>query len=175
MFDWADIITPSASLLELVFRGTVTFLALMLLLRLVGQREAGGLGLTDLLVVVLAADAASVGLSGGSETIGDGMVVVCTILFWSLAVDAVSYRWPRLGTVLKARPKVLIRDGVLDRRVMRREFMSRDEVLSQLRLHGVTDEREVHRAFIEPNGMVSVISKAGETTEGTDTPGSPES
>lgn len=176
MFDWADILAPAAPLMELVFRGTVTFLALMFLLRLVGQREAGGLGLTDLLVVVLAADAASSGLTGGSETIGDGMVVVCTILFWSVTVDAVSYRWPRLNTVLKARPKLLIRDGELNRRVMRREFMSREEVLSQLRLHGIADERDVHRAFVEPNGMVSVIPKPNtQTTEGTETPGSPDS
>src|SRR5690606_829741 len=84
-------------------------------------------------------------------------VLVATILFWSVALDAMSYRWPRFAAVAKARPEPLIRDGELNRKVMRREFMTHDEVLSQLRLHGITDPAEVKRADIEPNGMISVI------------------
>lgn len=159
MPDWVAILAPSASLLELFVRGTITFLVLMMLLRVVGQRESGGLGLTDLLVVVLVADAASAGLTGNAESISDGFVLVSTILFWSVLLDAVAYRWPRFGTILKARPQPLIKDGQLNRRVMRREFMSTDEVLSQLRLHGIEDPAEVERAYLEPNGMISVIRR----------------
>ncbi|MGN0099826.1 hypothetical protein [Dietzia sp. CH92] len=43
MLDWAEIFTPSIALAELFVRGTVVFLGLMLLLRVLGQREAGGL------------------------------------------------------------------------------------------------------------------------------------
>jgi uncharacterized membrane protein YcaP (DUF421 family) len=97
----------------------------MMLLRLVGQRESGGLGLTDLLVVVLVADAASAGLTGDVDSIPDGLLLVATILFWSVALDAVAYRWPRVGAIIKARPRPLIQDGRLDDRVMRREFRRR--------------------------------------------------
>lgn len=40
----------------------------------------------------------SSGLTGNTESLGDGLVLVLTILFWSVALDAVVYRWPRLGT-----------------------------------------------------------------------------
>lgn len=60
--DWNSILLPSAPVLELVVRGSLTYLTLVLLLRLVGRREAGGLGMTDLLVVVLVADAAGAGM-----------------------------------------------------------------------------------------------------------------
>lgn len=170
MPDWEAMLTPSASLLELFIRGTVTFLALMVLLRIVGQRESGGLGLTDLLVVVLVADAASVGLTGDADSIFDGLVLVVTILFWSVALDAVAYRWPRIATILKSRPRPLIQDGQLDHRVMRREFMTKDEVLSQLRLHGIEDLVEVRRAFLEPNGMISIIRRDGTENDAPDLP-----
>lgn len=169
--DWASVFVPTAPMLELVVRGTVTFLVLILLLRLVGQREAGGLGMTDLLVVVLVADAASAGLTGDAETIGDGLLLVGTILAWSIVLDAVTYRWPRVGRAIKAGAEPLIRDGELNRRVMRRELMNRDEVLSQLRLHGLMHESEVHRAYVEPNGMVSVIPRPDtQDTEGPPAP-----
>ena len=134
----------------------------MLCLRVVGQREAGGLGLTDLLVVVLIVDAASAGLTGEASTIRDGFILVGTILFWSVVLDAISYRWPRLGRILKARPKPLIENGQLNRRVMRRELMTDVEVYAQLRLHGIEHLHQVHRAYLEPNGMISVVPVADE-------------
>lgn len=51
--NWLTILAPSVSLAELVVRGTVIFLVLLALLRVVGQRESGGLGITDVLLIVL--------------------------------------------------------------------------------------------------------------------------
>ncbi|MFG2102651.1 DUF421 domain-containing protein [Micromonospora echinaurantiaca] len=157
MPDWGELFALSRPPLEILVRGTVTFLALLALLRLTGQREAGGLGITDVLLIVLVADAAGGGLVGESHSVADGIALVATILFWSVALDALVYRWPRLAVLLKARPRLLIVDGRLNRAVMRREFMTYDEVLSQLRLHGIEDVTRVRRAYLEPNGMISVL------------------
>lgn len=61
---------PSMPILELVIRGTFTFLALFTLIRVVGRRESASVSMGDVLVVVLVADAASTGMNGGSETLG---------------------------------------------------------------------------------------------------------
>jgi uncharacterized membrane protein YcaP (DUF421 family) len=149
----------SIPLLEIFIRGTVTFIALLVMMRVVGQRESGGLGITDVLLVVLVAQAAAVGLHGGASSIADGVLLVATILFWSIAFDALAYRWPRLGRFIKAQPRLLIKDGELNPPVLRRELMTREEVLSQLRLHGIEDPAEVERAYIEPNGMISIVRR----------------
>lgn len=158
--DWSMILLPSASPIELIVRGSITFLMLMLLLRLVGQRESGGLGITDLLVVVLMADAASAGMTANADSMADGLLMAATMLFWSIALDAVAYRWPLFAHVVKARPRPLILDGRLDRRVMRREFITEEEVLTQLRLHGYSDPGMIARAYLEPNGMISIVPKS---------------
>ena len=164
MFDLESTILPAVPVLELIFRGTVTFLVLHALLRIVGQREAGGLGMTDLLVVVLVADAASTGMAGGAETLGDGFILVATILLWSVVLDALAYRFPIVARIVKSRPRTLVRDGDLNRRAMLRELMTREELLSQLRLHGIDDPTGVHRAYLEPGGMVSVIPEPEQET-----------
>ncbi len=84
------------------------------------------------------------------------------MLFWSVLIDAFAYRFPRLGHFFKARPRPLIPHGELDRRVMRRELMTREELTAQLRLAGVDDIALVERAYIEPNGMISVIKRGDE-------------
>ena len=164
MPDWDTLFLPTAPILELIVRGGVSFLAVLLLLRVVGQREAGGLGVTDLLVVVLVADAAGAGMTDSVSNVGDSFIVVVTILVLAVAVDALAYRFPVVARIIKARPRLLVRDGTENRRAMRREFMTRDELLSQLRLHGIDDLDGVHRAYLEPGGMVSVIPHPDQET-----------
>jgi uncharacterized membrane protein YcaP (DUF421 family) len=117
--------------------------------------------------VVLVADAASAGLTGDMHTIPDGLLLVATILLWSVALDALAYRWPRLGTLLKARSKMLIEDGRLNRRALHREFITHEELLSTLRLHGLSDIAQVKHARLEPNGMISVIPAEDAPTDDT--------
>lgn len=157
--DWSTILLPSVPLPELVVRATITFLVILAVLRLVGQREAGGLGLTDVLLVVLIAQAAASGLGGQAHAVADGVILMVVIALWSVVIDAVSYRFPRLAKLLKAQARPLISNGTLDRKVMRREFITREEIDSQLRLHGVHDIAEVERANIEPNGMISIVRR----------------
>ncbi len=159
MPNWGELFQPSAPIAEIIVRGTVMFLALFALMRVTGKREAGSLSLTDLLVVVLVAEAAAHGMAGDSRAIPDSILLVATILFWSVALDALAYRWAAFARVLKSRPSPLIVDGEVNHRALRREFMRRDELMEQLRLHGITDVRDVARAYLEPNGMVSVIRK----------------
>ena len=143
---------------ELIVRGTAVFFILLALIRITGERESGGLGLSDLMVIVLIGSAAADAMTGGGTTVLDGVIPAATILFWSVVVDAVTYRWPRLQIVLKGRPKALITNGRLDRRALRREFISIEELRSQLRIHGLTDFSQVRKAYLEPNGSLSIIS-----------------
>ncbi len=76
MPDWGQIFDPSLPLLESFVRGTVIYLALLLLMRLVGQREAGRLGITDVLLVVLSVASPGPGPEGSSEGL-DQVATAC--------------------------------------------------------------------------------------------------
>ena len=156
--NFAEMLVPTLSLAELAARGSITFLLLYALVRLIGRREQGAVGLTDVLVIVLVADAASTGMVGHSRSIGDAFVLVVVILFWSVAIDALSYRLPWFARLAKAGPRPLIEDGQLVRSTMRREFMTHEEVMTQLRLHGIGDLSAVKHAYLEPNGGISVVT-----------------
>lgn len=165
MIDWESILVPSTPLLELFVRGTLTYLGLMVMARVVGRRKSGGLGITDLLVVVLVAEAASNGVAGDYTAVPDGLIIVATILFWSVVLDALAYWSPQLATIIDGQPRTLITNGTIQRRAARWELVTDAEVLSQLRLHGITDLHEVRRAYLEPNGQISVIRADGDEPE----------
>ncbi len=157
MPNWGELFLPTTPLLELVVRGTLTFLALYAVMRVAGKREGGVHSLTDLLVVVLVGSLAANGMIGEADGVADSVILIGTVLAWSVALDAAAYRWPWVSRLLKARATPLIVDGRIDRHALHREYMQVDELMAELRLHGITDVREVSRAYLEANGMVSVI------------------
>jgi len=157
MADLGELFRFSVPVGETLLRGTVMFLAIFAITRVVGKREAGAHSLTDLLVIVLVAEAAAPGLAGESKGMFDSLLLVATIFAWSVVLDAVAYRWPALAPLLKSKPLPLIRDGQINHRSMRRELIQLEELMAQLRMHGVTDVKDVARAYLEPSGMISVI------------------
>ncbi|HEX6575124.1 MAG TPA: YetF domain-containing protein [Gemmatimonadaceae bacterium] len=166
-----DIFRLNTPLAEIFIRGSVMYLAIFFLMRVIGKRESGAHSLTDLLVIVLVAEAAAHGMAGDASGITDSVLLIVTILFWSVALDAVAYRFPALRRLIKSKPSPLILDGVMNKRALRREFMHPEEVMEQLRLHGITNTADVARAYLEPNGMVSVIrADRGEVEDPPKTP-----
>jgi uncharacterized membrane protein YcaP (DUF421 family) len=155
--DWKAIFLPDVPLLEIILRGTIMYLVLFALLRVVMKRQTGSLRMSDLLLITLIADASQNAMSGSYTSIPDGIVLAGTILFWSYAFDWLSYRFPWFRKITEPPPLPLIEEGKLLRRNLRSELITEDEVKSQLREQGLEDWAEVKQAFMESDGHISVI------------------
>jgi uncharacterized membrane protein YcaP (DUF421 family) len=156
--DWPSIFSLTVSPLEIILRGTAVYLFLFLILRFL-RRGAGALGITDLLVVVLIADAAQNAMSNDYKSIPDGIILVSTIAFWDYLLDWLVYRFSSLQRLLRPAPLLLIKDGTLQRRNMQQELITKEELLGQLREHGVERPEEVKECYLEADGHISVIAK----------------
>ena len=135
------------------------YLFLFALFRVVIRRRVGSVGMADILVLVIIADAAQNGMAGEYRSVTEGAILVSTIVAWNVLTDWLTYVSPVLQKVLEPPPLLLIENGRLQRRNLRHEFMSEDELKAKLREHGVTDYQQVSKAFLESEGEVSVIKK----------------
>jgi uncharacterized membrane protein YcaP (DUF421 family) len=155
------IFEPNVSLFEMFVRGTIMYLGLFVLMRVVLKRESGTVGVSDLLVVVLIADAAQNGMSGDYVSIPEGFVLVTTILLWAFVIDWLTYHVPLVQRLVDQEPLPLVRDGRILQRNLRKELITRDELQSQLRQQGVDDVSEVKVACMESDGHISVVKADG--------------
>jgi uncharacterized membrane protein YcaP (DUF421 family) len=156
--EWSSILEPQTPLLETITRGTLTYLALFFLMRGILKRQSGAYSLTDLLVVVLIADAAQNAMADDYRSVPDGIVLVATIILWSWALDWLGYRFPVMGRLVHPPPLELVRDGIELRRNMARELITHEELMTQLRNQGVEELSQVKRAQMEGNGVISVVT-----------------
>lgn len=157
--NWEEIFVPQASVLEIIVRGSVIYLAIYLLLRFVIKREAGQVGITDLLLVVLIADAVQGGMSGGYTSITNSIVLASTIVFWTYFLDWLGYRFSITRGLMHPPPLLLVENGQLLHKNLHEEYLTEDELMSKLRERGVSDLSQVQQAFMESDGRISVIRK----------------
>ena len=157
--DWSQLFSPQKPVIETVIRGSVVYLTLFLAFRLLPRRTIGSMGASDVMLIVLLSETVSNAMQGGAETITEGFILAATLLGWSIVIDLLDYKFPRLR-IAGAREEELVRDGELVRETMARSLVTEDEVMSQLRQHGLDSAKDVVRAYVEPDGHVSVIVRS---------------
>jgi uncharacterized membrane protein YcaP (DUF421 family) len=147
--------------LELVIRGAVVYVGLVIVFRFVLRRDLGQLGVADMLFIVLIADASQNGMAGEYRSLADGAVLLGTLAACNLTLDWATYRFSTMQRLMEAPTVELIRGGRILRRNLRREWVTVDELMGKLREQGIADVADVKLAVLESDGQLSVLKAQG--------------
>lgn len=146
---------------ELILRGTLVYWLLFLIFRFILRRDVGAVGIADILLLVIVADAAQNAMSGGYDTFAEGAILVGTIVAWNWLLDLLSFHFAPVRRFASPSRLTLIQRGVPQLRNMRREFITMEELREKLREQGVEHLAEVKAAYLEGDGQISVIRNSG--------------
>lgn len=157
--DWNALFGIHHPVAELMIRGSAMYWFLFLLFRFVMHRDVGAVGIADILLLVLVADASQNAMAGEYKSITEGMVLVGTIVGWNLLLDYLASRIPAVERFAQPRPLILVRDGRLNRRNMRKEMLTMDDLMGKLRMEGIESVEQVKQAWMESDGEISVVRR----------------
>ena len=163
--DWKSVFVPSLHIGEIILRGTIVYLFIFIAFRVL-RRGAGAIGISDLLVVVLIADAAQNAMASEYKSITEGLILVSTIIFWDYFLDWLGYRFPPIRRLILPAPLPLVKDGRIQKRNLRQEMITEEELLGLLREQGVESVEQVKQSYMEADGRISVIKKDKDPGEG---------
>jgi len=156
--DWQSVFVPTESILEIILRGTIMYLVMFALLRIF-RRQAGSVGIADLLVIVVIADAAQNGMAGDSKSVTEAVLLILTIVLWDYLFDWLGFKSKFFERILEPKALPIIEDGRLLRQNMKSEMITYDELKSQMRQQGIEDIGDVKKACLESDGHFSFIKK----------------
>ena len=154
---FSSFLSFSMSPLEILIRGTIMYWFLFLLLRFLLRRDTGSAGISGILFVVLLGDAAQNAMIGTGNTVADGAMLIATLAAWNYLLDWLGAHFPLASRLTDPPAILLVRDGNVIGRNMRREHITLDEVESQLRKKGLERLDQVKRMYLENDGGFSVI------------------
>lgn len=146
-----------SALAAIVVRSAIIFVALLTLLRVVGRRTLSDVTPMDMVVMLLVSETVSPALTQGDESVTGGLAAAATLIALSAAASHLAYRSRRAEKILSGTTDVLIRDGRVDPAVMRRYRITDADLQMALHQHGALHVGAVARAFVEPDGEITVV------------------
>ena len=145
--------------MDLALRAIVLFFFVFAMTRLIGRRELSSMEPFDMILLVVIGDLVQQGVTQSDYSLTGATTVISTIALLTVFTAWLSYRVRRLRPVLEGEPVVLVVDGeVLDRN-LRRERMTREELAAEARQQQISSLDEVRFAVLETNGKISFASR----------------
>jgi uncharacterized membrane protein YcaP (DUF421 family) len=143
--------------MDLVLRATVIFFFVFLVTRVVGRRELSSLEPFDLILLVVIGDLVQQGVTQSDYSVTGALIVITTMSLLTVAVSFLNFRFRSLRGVLEGEPVVLVENGEVIERNMRRERITLEELESEGRQQQVTSIADMRWAVLETSGQISVI------------------
>ena len=143
-----------------VLRTVITYILVVVAIRLMGKRQIGELQPSELVVAIMISDLATVPMSESAIPLFYGVapiftLVVCEMLLSFLCLKS---QWIRLGVT--GRQSYLINDGKIDQKEMKKTRYSISDLLEELRMLNIFDISTVRCAILETNGKISVVTNS---------------
>ena len=147
--------------MDVVVRAIVAFLFVFLLTRLIGRRELSSLQPFDLVLLIVIGDLIQQGVTQNDLSVTGLVLTVGVFASLTLAASYVGFRFPRIRPILEPEPLILIEDGNVIERNLKKERLTPDELAAEARLQQIDSLEKVKWAVLETGGQISFIPKSG--------------
>jgi len=144
---------------ELILRGGVVYVFLLILLRITGKRQVGQMAPFDLVLLLVLSNAVQNSMNGGDNSLVGGLISATTLVGLNFLMGLMTYKSKKLEAIIEGRPQVLVHNGKLFEDVMASAKLTHHELDSALRQAGCNCVEEVHSAILENNGSISVVAR----------------
>ena len=142
-----------------LIRATLLYVAIIFLIRLMGKRQIGELQPSELVVTILLSEIASIPMQDNNIPIIHSVVALFALVSYEILTSAIGLKSQKLRTVIQGHPVIVIRNGEIDMKALKKLRMTVNDLVSALRQKDVFDISQVSYAIFETNGQISVLLK----------------
>ena len=139
------------------YRTVLLYILIVIILRIMGKREVGELGVIDIVVFVIMAEVAAFALDSPDQKLLQSIVPMLILLGIQLLSSFISLKSKRFRNTVDGEPTIIIRHGQILEHEMRKQRYNLDDLFQQLREQQIGSVHEVSFAYLEPSGNLSVF------------------
>lgn len=145
-----------------VVRTFVLYAVVILCMRLMGKRQVGDLQPSELVVTMMIAELASIPMQDLDRPVINGVIAIFVLTFIEIVLSVITLKSPFFRKILEGKSAIIIKDGVIDQKMMKKLRVTIDDLLEGIRQEGVFSIDTVEFAIMETNGKLTVQKKAKE-------------
>jgi len=147
-------------MLLVIIRTLILYVAVLVVMRIMGKREIGQLQPMELVVALMIADLAAIPMQNTGIPLLSGLIPIIVLMAAQITLSLVSMKSPKIRDIVDGRPSVVLKNGWIMESELRRLRYSINDLLEQLRAKNFPNPSDVEFAILETNGQLSVIPKS---------------
>ena len=144
-------------MLVVLVRSILLYIAVLISLRVMGKGEIAEMNSYDLVITLLIADVVSMPMENNNIPLINGIASLTGLVLIQALVSYLSVKSRRFNSILSGKPSILRNNGKIDRKELKKERISIDELLEQLRVEGYFNLKDVQYAILETDGNLSIV------------------
>lgn len=141
------------------FRAILLYVIIIFCIRIMGKRQLGELQPGELVVTIMLSNIATLPIEDINIPVAMGLVPIFTIVCLDIFMSYISLSSRRFRRLIGGSPKIVISNGKIDQKIMRRLRFTTDDLFEALRSQQVFDIDDVQLAVVETTGQISVYLK----------------
>ena len=145
--------------MDIALRAVFLYAFVVFLMRVIGRRELSSLSAIDLVMLIVLGDAIQQGLTQDDYSVTGAVIAISTIAALQVGSSYLSYKSRRARRVLEGEPIVIIQDGKVIDRNLKRDRLTEDDVAEEMRAQQIASFEDVEWGILESNGTMSFIPK----------------
>ncbi|HLJ57565.1 MAG TPA: YetF domain-containing protein [Chthonomonadaceae bacterium] len=135
----------------------VVYICLVVGLRVLGKRELGQMNIYDLVLIIVLANAVQNAMVGNDNSLVGGLIAAATLLILNRIFTYAMARSQKLEKFMVGEPVLIVNDGEILQSRCQREGITREQIMTALREHGIDKLEEAHMCVLEVDGSISVV------------------
>jgi len=145
-------------------RTVILYILVVFALRVMGKRQIGELQPSELVVAIMISDLATTPVSDINIPLMAGIIPILTLLVFEVVISFTTLKSEGFRNLLSGKPAVIIKNGVISQRELKKMRFSIEDLLEQLRLKDIFSISDVYMAILETNGELTVVEKSSKKT-----------
>ena len=145
--------------MDIALRAVFLYAFVVFLMRVMGRRELSSLTAVDLVLLIVLGDAIQQGLTQDDDSVTGAVIAISTIAALQVGSSYLSYKSRRVRRVLEGEPIVIVQDGKLIGRNLKRDRLTEGDVAEEMRAQQIASVEDVEWGILESNGTMSFIPK----------------
>ena len=145
-----------------LIRTITLYLFIIAGIRLLGKHQIGQLEPSELVLSLIIADLASVPMQDNGIPLLSGLIPIVVLLALSTILSVLCTKSIRFRALLCGRPSIVVENGQVAQAELKKNRLTIDELMEELRIQGYADFKSIKFALLETNGQLSVLPYAAD-------------
>ena len=140
-------------------RAIILYILIVFCIRLMGKRQLGELQPSELVITIMVSNIATLPIQDANIPMLMGIIPILTLVSLDVIISSISLKSRTLRRWISGSPKIIIKDGIINQKIMKELRFSIDDLMESLRTCNVFDISEVQFAIVETTGNINVYQK----------------